>query len=182
MRAHRQVGPWGWRTHGVQCQPPPCPLLRTCIQGSGQRVRSLASAVSHFTGCTKVGVACPSHRPTHPPPLCCLSPVAAPLEGEFHAVLMDFGSTRPARVEVFNRIEALAVQEDAEVSHGFRHVVMQGGPCTPVWACGATGAHRPLCPCLPCPPSMLRRGVRNTWLPPSAMLLCADGPATPGAP
>ncbi|GAB4819454.1 hypothetical protein N2152v2_006500 [Parachlorella kessleri] len=35
-------------------------------------------------------------------------------KGEYHAVLMDFGSTQPARVEVFNRIEAMAVQEDAE--------------------------------------------------------------------
>lgn len=35
-------------------------------------------------------------------------------QGEYHAVLMDFGSTKPARVEVFNRTEAVAVQEDAE--------------------------------------------------------------------
>lgn len=34
----------------------------------------------------------------------------------FHAVLMDFGSTRHARVEINNRMEALRMQEDAEVS------------------------------------------------------------------
>jgi hypothetical protein len=43
--------------------------------------------------------------------------------GEFHAVLMDFGSTKPARVEVFNRAEAMAVQEDAEVGS----LVLRGG-------------------------------------------------------
>ncbi|BDA48777.1 Serine/threonine-protein kinase 16 [Coccomyxa sp. Obi] len=32
----------------------------------------------------------------------------------FHAVLMDFGSTRPARVEVKNRQQAMSIQEDAE--------------------------------------------------------------------
>lgn len=34
---------------------------------------------------------------------------------EHEAVLMDFGSTRPALVEVRNRAEAMAAQEDAEV-------------------------------------------------------------------
>jgi serine/threonine protein kinase len=33
----------------------------------------------------------------------------------YEAVLMDFGSTRPAPVQVRNRAEAVAVQEDAEV-------------------------------------------------------------------
>lgn len=34
--------------------------------------------------------------------------------GRFRAVLMDFGSTAPARVDVRSRAEALAAQEEAE--------------------------------------------------------------------
>ena len=34
----------------------------------------------------------------------------------YHAVLMDFGSCQPAQYKVLNRSQALAVQEDAEVS------------------------------------------------------------------
>jgi hypothetical protein len=33
----------------------------------------------------------------------------------YGAVLMDFGSARPAEVRVTNRVDALALQEDAEV-------------------------------------------------------------------
>ncbi len=36
-------------------------------------------------------------------------------EGRYEAVLMDMGSARPAVVEVNNRMDALALQEDAEV-------------------------------------------------------------------
>lgn len=32
----------------------------------------------------------------------------------YHAVVMDFGSCQEAKVQVCNRTEALAVQEDAE--------------------------------------------------------------------
>ena len=35
--------------------------------------------------------------------------------GKYHAVVMDFGSCQEAHVQVNNRAEALAVQEDAEV-------------------------------------------------------------------
>ena len=38
----------------------------------------------------------------------------------YEAVLMDFGSTRTARVVVRNRSEAMSVQEDAEVRRGSR--------------------------------------------------------------
>lgn len=41
---------------------------------------------------------------------------AAPTGSSYHAVLMDFGSCQPARFKVLNRSQALAVQEDAEVS------------------------------------------------------------------
>ena len=34
--------------------------------------------------------------------------------GGFHAVLMDFGSTREARMEIRSRAEAVKLQEDAE--------------------------------------------------------------------
>ena len=33
---------------------------------------------------------------------------------DFHAVLMDFGSTREARVDITSRAEAVQLQEDAE--------------------------------------------------------------------
>lgn len=39
---------------------------------------------------------------------------AVPGGGRFRAVLMDFGSTREAAVDVHSRTEALAVQEDAD--------------------------------------------------------------------
>ena len=39
---------------------------------------------------------------------------AVPGGGQFRAVLMDFGSTREAAVDVHSRTEALAVQEDAD--------------------------------------------------------------------
>lgn len=39
---------------------------------------------------------------------------AVPGGGRFRAVLMDFGSAAPARVDVRSRAEALAVQEEAE--------------------------------------------------------------------
>ena len=39
------------------------------------------------------------------------------IQGRYHAVLMDFGSARPAPVEIRNRTEALTLQEDAEVRH-----------------------------------------------------------------
>lgn len=35
--------------------------------------------------------------------------------GEFHAVLADFGSARPARIEIRSSLDASAVREDAEV-------------------------------------------------------------------
>ena len=41
--------------------------------------------------------------------------VGSTIQGRFHAVLMDFGSARPARTEVHSRMEALTLQEDAEV-------------------------------------------------------------------
>jgi len=41
---------------------------------------------------------------------------AEPVSSSYHAVVMDFGSCHTAHVEVRNRTEALAVQEDAEVS------------------------------------------------------------------
>ena len=41
---------------------------------------------------------------------------AEPAGSSYHAVVMDFGSCQEAHVEVRNRAEALAVQEDAEVS------------------------------------------------------------------
>lgn len=41
---------------------------------------------------------------------------AAPAGSSYHAVLIDFGSCQPARFKVLNRSQALAVQEDAEVS------------------------------------------------------------------
>eukprot|EP00884_Botryococcus_braunii_P000753 jgi/Botrbrau1/10679/Bobra.139_2s0009.1 len=37
-----------------------------------------------------------------------------PAGASFHAVVMDFGSARPARQVIHNRMEALALQEDAE--------------------------------------------------------------------
>ena len=37
------------------------------------------------------------------------------LGGTYEAVLMDFGSARPAVVEINNRMDALALQEEAEV-------------------------------------------------------------------
>lgn len=40
---------------------------------------------------------------------------AEPVGSAYHAVVMDFGSCQEAHVEVRNRTEALAVQEDAEV-------------------------------------------------------------------
>ncbi|DBB02259.1 TPA: hypothetical protein ACH3X3_011281 [Trebouxia sp. C0006] len=39
---------------------------------------------------------------------------AEPVSSSYHAVVMDFGSCQTAHVEVRNRTEALAVQEDAE--------------------------------------------------------------------
>jgi hypothetical protein len=41
---------------------------------------------------------------------------AEPVGSSYHAVVMDFGSCQAAHVEVRNRTEALALQEDAEVS------------------------------------------------------------------
>ena len=41
----------------------------------------------------------------------------------YHAVVMDFGSCQEAHIEVQNRTEALAVQEDAEVTYLLVHVL-----------------------------------------------------------
>lgn len=41
---------------------------------------------------------------------------AAPAASSYHAVVMDFGSCQEARINVSSRAQALAVQEDAEVS------------------------------------------------------------------
>jgi hypothetical protein len=38
--------------------------------------------------------------------------------GRYEAVLMDFGSARPAVVEIGNRMDAMALQEEAEVGMG----------------------------------------------------------------
>jgi serine/threonine kinase 16 len=48
----------------------------------------------------------------------------APAGASFHAVVMDFGSARPARVVIRNRMEALSLQEDAEAH------------CTAPYRCG----------------------------------------------
>ncbi|DBA84178.1 TPA: Serine/threonine-protein kinase 16 [Trebouxia sp. C0004] len=47
---------------------------------------------------------------------------AEPMSHSYHAVVMDFGSCQTAHMEVRNRTEALAVQEDAEA---YKHSVEQ---------------------------------------------------------
>ena len=66
----------------------------------------------------------------------CMSPlqaVGSTIQGRYHAVLMDFGSARPAPVEIQNRTEALTLQEEAEVRH------CRASAAVPEWPWASSG-------------------------------------------
>lgn len=93
--------------------PPHC-LVRKCFGAAGVLGCKLHCCdLPHIT-----------HGMSHHPPPSCSQVVRG-----YEAVLMDFGSARPVPIQVASRADALAVQENAEVSKHAQERIFTGYRC-----------------------------------------------------